>query len=59
MQITPQTLDLLDIYKKATTLPFSYLLINLTQECIPQLKYLGNVFNRSHITNVFVLSDCK
>ena len=59
MQITPQTLDLLDIYKKATILPFSYLLINLTQECIPQLKYLSNIFNETHITSVFVLSNCK
>ena len=59
MQITPQTLDLLDIYKKATILPFSYLLINLTQECIPQLKYLSNIFNETNITSVFVLSNCK
>lgn len=59
MQITPKTLDLLDIYKKATQKPFSYIFINLTQECIPQLKYVSNIFNSDHIVNVYVLTNCK
>lgn len=59
MQITPKSLDLLDIYKKATQEPFSYIFINLTQECIPQLKYLNNIFNSDHIVNVYIISDCK
>ena len=44
MQITPKSLDLLDIYKKATQKPYSYIFLNLTQECIPQLKYISDIF---------------
>ena len=32
-QMTPQNMVLVDIYQDATTKPFSYLFINLTQEC--------------------------
>ena len=59
MQITPKTLDLLDIYKKATQKPFSYIFINLTQEGIPQLKFINEIFNHDHIVNAYVLTDCK
>ena len=44
-QITPGNLILVDIYIEATKQPFSYLFINLTQECHPHVKYLSNLFN--------------
>ena len=59
MQITPNSLELLDIFKKATQNPFSYLIINLTQECIPQLKYLNDIFEENGVIKVYVLTDCK
>ena len=37
-QMTPGNLILVDIYAEATLLPFSYLFINLTQECHPKFK---------------------
>ena len=44
-QMTPGNLILVDIYLEATKQPFSYLFINLTQECHPDVKYLSNLFN--------------
>ena len=58
-QITPKTLELLDIYQKATKNPFSYILINLTQEGLPQLKYINDIFSKTHVVNVYVSSSCK
>ena len=58
-QITPKTLELLNIYQKATRDPYSYVLINLTQEGLPQLKYISNVFSKNHIVNVYVPTSCK
>ena len=43
--MTPGNLILVDIYLEATKQPFSYLFINLTQECHPDVKYLSNLFN--------------
>ena len=59
MQITPKTLELLDIFRYATVNPYSYLFINLTQEAIPQLKYISNIFTRAHVIQAFVLTTCK
>ena len=59
MQITPKTLELLDIFRYATVKPYSYLFINLTQEAIPQLKYTSNIFTRDHVIQAFVLTTCK
>lgn len=59
MQITPKTLELLDIFRYATVKPYSYLFINLTQEAIPQLKYISNIFTRAHVIQAFVLTACK
>ena len=42
-QLTPGSLDLVDIYLQATKEPFSYLFINLTQECNDDHKYLSNL----------------
>ncbi len=58
-QITPKSLELLDIYKKATQKPYSYIFLNLTQECIPQLKYISDIFANDNIVKVYVLSNCK
>ena len=58
-QITPKTLDLLDIYQKATKAPYSYIFINLTQEGLPQLKYINNIFSKTHIVSAYVSSSCK
>ena len=58
-QITPRTLELLDIYQKATKGPYSYILINLTQEGLQQLKYVNNMFSKAHVLNVYVSSYCK
>ena len=58
-QITPKTLELLTIYQKATKDPYSYVLINLTQEGLPQLKYISNVFAKNHVVNVYVSTSCK
>ena len=58
-QITPKTLDLVNIYQKATQKPYSYIFINLTQECIPQLKYLSDLFSQNHIIHAYVLTNCK
>ena len=44
-QMTPGNLILVSIYLEATKSPFSYLFINLTQECHPDVKYLSNLFN--------------
>ena len=43
-QLTPGRLDLIEIYNQATKAPFSYLFINLTQNCRPELKYIYNIF---------------
>ena len=54
-QLTPGSLDLIEIYKEATKNPFSYLLINLTQECNPNVKYLSSVFDENHSLKVYQL----
>lgn len=53
-QMTPGSMELQHIYKYATTEPFSYLFINVTQECIPELKYLGNLFKSVGVVEVYV-----
>ena len=45
-QLTSGSLDLIEMYKQATKDPFSYLMINLTQECNDDLKYLSHLFNQ-------------
>ena len=59
MQITPRSLELLDIFRYATIKPYSYLFINLTQEAIPQLKYINDIFLLSHTVRTFIVSNCK
>ena len=54
-QLTPGSLDLIEIYKEATKSPFSYLLINLTQECDPNVKYISHVFDENHSLKAYQL----
>merc|ERR1711867_344977 len=44
-QMTPGNIVLVDIYQDATERPFTYLFINLTQECDVKVKYLSNLFD--------------
>ena len=55
-QITPGSLHLIKIYIEATKEPFSYLIINLTQECEPEVKYLSQLFTKDHSVKAFVES---
>ena len=56
-QLTPGSLDLIEIYKEATKSPFSYLFINLTQECNIKVKYLSHLFNDNHSVQVYQLKE--
>ena len=55
-QITPGSLHLIKMYIEATKDPFSYLFINLTQECPPEVKYLSQFFSRDNSAKCFVES---
>ena len=59
MQITPSSLELLDVFRSATIKPYSYLFINLTQEAIPQLRFLNGLFDRAQVCRAFVVTSCK
>ena len=52
-QLTPGSLNLIEIYKEATKNPFSYLLINLTQECDSNVKYISQIFDENHCVKVY------
>ena len=54
-QLTPGSLSLIEIYKEATRSPFSYLFINLTQECDSNVKYISHVFDENHSLKVYLL----
>ena len=58
-QMASKSNDLIQIYKKATQLPYSYLFINLTQEAIPQLMFINNLFCTDHVITAYVLTECK
>ena len=53
-QLTPLNLELLEIYAKATTEPYSYLFINLTQECDESIKFLSHLFDYDHYVKCYV-----
>ena len=55
-QITPGSLHLINMYIEATKEPFSYLFINLTQECPPEIKYLSQFFMRENSVKCFAES---
>ena len=51
-QMSPK-MELMTHYSKATMDPFSYLFINLTQECKPPVKYLSHLFNELHVVKAY------
>ena len=53
-QITPINLDLIQIYSKACKSPFSYLFINLTQECDERVKYLSHIFDSDNYLKCYI-----
>ena len=53
-QLTPLNLELLQIYAKATTEPYSYLFINLTQECDERIKFLSHLFDYDHYVKCYI-----
>ena len=55
-QLTPGSLDLVDVYMEATKDPFTYLFINLTQECPPKVKYLSQLFDWDPSCKVWVIN---
>ena len=55
-QVTPGSLHLIKMYIEATKDPFSYLFINLTQECKPKVKFLSQLFDKDHVVKSFVES---
>ena len=58
-QITPKSRELIHIYRRATIQPYSYIFINLTQEAVPQLKFINNIFSSDHVISVYALTNCK
>ena len=56
-QMTPGSLVLVDIYMEATKNPFSYLFINVTQECPPRVKYLSSFFDYDYMVRSYVLQN--
>ena len=52
-QLTPGKRSLLGIYEEATGDPFSYLFIDLTQECSPAVKYTSHLFNENGVIRVY------
>ena len=55
-QLTPGSLALVDVYMEATKEPFTYLFINLTQECPPKVKYLSRLFDWDHTCKVWAIN---
>lgn len=57
-QMNPGSNELVNIYKKATFEPYSYLFINLTQECAPQVKYLSHLFKEPEPVRTYIPTSC-
>merc|ERR1712081_149373 len=53
--MTPGNNILFQIYMDATKGPFSYLFINLTQECYEKLKFLSHLFDNIGRVNVYIV----
>ena len=56
-QLTPGSLELLNIYTLATKDPYSYLFINLTQECPDNIRYTSHLFDFDHYIKVYIERD--
>ena len=53
-QMSPGKNILSKIFEQATLDPYSYLFIDLTQECIPQKKYLSHLFDSDHWIHTYI-----
>ena len=58
-QMTPGKMELVSYYTEATKQAFTYLFINLTQECEYQVKYLSHLFNEPHKVLCYFNSSTK
>ena len=58
-RMTPGKRELVDYYNKATEQPYSYLFINLTQECKNQTKFLSHLFDVPHVVRAYYNSSIK
>jgi len=47
------------IYEMATKKPYSYLFINLTQECLPHVKFLGAIFKNNSVVETYISNECS
>ena len=52
-QMTPGKMDLVNYYEKATEKPFTYLFINLTQQCQEQVRFLSHLFDKPHVVRTY------
>lgn len=52
-QMTPGKMDLVNYYEKATERAFSYIFINVTQQCNDQVKFLSHLFDTPHVVRVY------
>ena len=52
-QLTPGKRSLIGIYEEATKDPWSYLFIDLTQECPPEVKYTSHLFDENGVVRVY------
>ena len=55
-QMTPGSMELVDIHRYATKNPWSYLFIDLTQECDDKYRYRYNLFENHHYIEVIIPS---
>ena len=55
--MTHQNLTLVKIYMEATREQFSYLFINLMQECDPKMIYFSNLFK--DMVTVYIVEGAK
>ena len=58
-QLTPGGLELMNIYALATKDPYSYLFINLTQECPDAIKFTSHLFDFDHYIKVYIEKDSQ
>ena len=58
-QMTPGSKELVTYFKKATKNAYSYLFINLTQTCHPDVKYLSHLFDKNHVVRAYSDNETK
>ena len=54
-QLTPGNRSLIKVYNNATESPWSFLSINLTQDCPKEIKYTSNYFENDGFLHAFTL----